>query len=294
MYGKLLLLGGAAVLFFVLFMIGCAPKQLRPEPGSVAEKIYNAAPAKATARPAKARKILVFYLCKGYYHESIPIANKAIELMGEKTGAYSAVFSKDMKMFDAKKLAEFDAILFNNTTHLDFNEPGQRKALMDFVKSGKGIIGLHAATDNFYKWPEAADMIGGQFVAHPWGAGGVWGVKNYEPNHPLNAAFKGEGFKVKDEIYRQKRMSSVENRRILLTLDLNDPATRNAKGVMESDVDMPISWIRDYGKGRVFFCGLGHNNEVFYRPAILQHCLDGIQFALGDLKADATPVKEGK
>jgi hypothetical protein len=89
-------------------------------------------------------------------------------------------------------------------------------------------------------------------------------------------------------------MSSVENRRILLTLDLNDPATRNAKGVMESDVDMPISWIRDYGKGRVFFCGLGHNNEVFYRPAILQHCLDGIQFALGDLKADATPVKEGK
>ena len=272
---------------------GGSPKQLEPVSDEVTAKIEAAVPEKATVKPAKSRKILVFWLCKGWYHESIPVTNKAIELMGKKTGAYDVVFSDDMNMFDAKKLAEFDAILFNNTTHLDFNGPGQREALMDFVKGGKGIIGLHAATDNFYTWPEAAEMMGGQFVAHPWTAGGVWAVKNYEPNHPLNAAFKGEGFKVKDEIYRQKRMSAVENRRILLTLDLNDPATRNAKGVMESDVDMPISWIRDYGKGRVFFCGLGHNNEIYYRPAILQHELDGIQFALGDLKADATPtVKE--
>ena len=294
MYGKLLLLGGAAVLFFVLFMIGCAQTQLPPVPASILEKIDKAVPAKATRPPAKARKILVFYLCKGYYHESIPVANKTIELMGKKTGAYDAVFSKDMKMFDAKKLAGFDAILFNNTTKLDFNEPGQREALMDFVKGGKGIIGLHAATDNFYTWPEAAEMMGGLFVAHPWTANGVWAIKDYEPNNPLNAAFKGEGFKLRDEIYRQKKLGPVENRRILLALDLNDPATKNAKGAMESDRDMPVSWIRDYGKGRVFFCGLGHNNEVFYRPAILQHCLDGIQFALGDLKVDATPVKESK
>ena len=133
-------------------------------------------------------------------------------------------------MFTAKKLAGFDAVVFNNTTKLDFNEPGQRKALMDFVKGGKGIIGIHAATDNFYTWPEAAEMMGGLFVAHPWTAGGTWAIKNVEPNHPLNAAFKGEGFKIKDEIYRQKRLKLVENRRILLTLDLDDPATKSAKG----------------------------------------------------------------
>jgi type 1 glutamine amidotransferase len=271
-----------------------SPKELKQVSDEIAAKIESAAPEKAIAKPAKARKILVFWLCKGFFHESIPVANKAIELMGKKTGAYDAVFSDDMNMFDAKKLAEFDAILFNNTTKLDFNEPGQRQALMDFVKGGKGIIGLHAATDNFYNWPEAAEMMGGLFVSHPWTAGGVWAIKDYEPNHPLNAAFKGEGFKIKDEIYRQKKMSETENRRILLTLDLDDPATKNAKGAMESDRDMPVSWLRDYGKGRVFFCGLGHNNEVFCRPAILQHVLDGIQFALGDLKVDATVVKESK
>jgi uncharacterized protein len=271
-----------------------SPKELKPVSGELTAKIESAAPEKATAKPAKARKILVFWLCKGFFHESIPVANKAIEVMGKKAGAYDVVFSDDMNMFDAKKLAEFDAILFNNTTKLDFNQPGQRQALMDFVKGGKGIIGLHAATDNFYNWPEAAEMMGGQFNGHPWGASGTWAIKDYEPNHPLNAAFKGEGFKVRDEIYRQKKLSPVENRRILLTLDLEDPATKNAKGAMESDRDMPVNWIKDYGKGRIFFCGLGHNNEIFYHSAILRHCLDGIQFALGDLKVDATPVKEGK
>jgi type 1 glutamine amidotransferase len=292
-----------AVIIFLFVVIGFfnrnvladgSPKELKPVSDDITAKIEAATPATTTAKPAKARKILVFWLCKGFYHESIPVANKAVELIGKKTGAYDVVFSDDMNMFDAKKLAEFDAILFNNTTKLEFNEPGSKDALMDFVKSGKGIIGLHAATDNFYKWPAAAEMIGGQFVSHPWTSGGVWAVKNYEPNHPLNAAFKGEGFKIKDEIYRQKKMSEVENRRILLVLDMNDPATKNAKGAMESDNDMPISWIRDYGKGRVFFFGLGHNNEIFYRPALMQHVLDGIQFALGDLKVDAKPVKEGK
>jgi len=292
---------GIVILIMGCFMFGVrtvfadgSPKQLRPVTDAETAKIEAALPDQATAKPAKARKILIFWLCKGYYHESIPVANKAIELMGKKTGAFDAVFSDDMNVFDVNKLAEFDAVIFNNTTKLEFNEPGQRQALMDFVKGGKGIIGIHAATDNFYNWREAAEMMGGQFNGHPWGASGTWVIKDFEPNHPLNAAFEGKGFKVRDEIYRQKRLSSVENRRILLTLDLDDPATRNAKGVLESDRDMPVSWIRDYGKGRVFFCGLGHNNEIFANKAILKHYLDGIQFALGDIKVDAAPVKESK
>jgi len=281
------------VVLCVVFVNGCgtpSSKQLRQLSAKETQKMEQVIPSKAKAKPAKPRKILVFWLCKGYFHESIPVANKAIELMGKKTGAFKVVFSDDMNMFNAKKLAEFDAVLFNNTTKLEFNEPGRRQALMDFVKGGKGIIGIHAATDNFYDWPEAAEMIGGQFVSHPWTSNGTWAIKNVEPNHPLNAAFGGEGFKIKDEIYRVKQLSSPENRRILLALDLNDPATRNAKGAEESDRDMPVSWVRNYGKGRVFFCGLGHNNEIFFNPAIMKHCLDGIQFALGDLAVDATPV----
>ena len=67
---------------------------------------------------------------------------------------------------------------------------------------------------------------------------------------------------------------------------MNDPATKNAKGAMESDKDMPISWIRDYGKGQGILLRLRHNNEVIF--IVLQFCsmyLDGIQFALGDLNS---------
>ncbi len=293
--------GLIAVSIFVLSVIiaGSAsgvgsPAKLRELTAKESAKMEQVIPTEAKAKPEHKRKILVFWLCKGYFHDSIPVINEAIELMGKKTGAYEAVLSDDMNEFSAEKLAGYDAVLFNSTTRLDFKEPSQRQALMDFVKGGKGIIGIHAASDNFYNWPEAADMLGGQFVAHPWTAGGTWAIKNADPNNPINSVFKGEGFKIRDEIYRQKKLRPVENRRILLTLDLDDPATRNAKGVEESDRDMPVSWIKNYGKGRVFYCGLGHNNEVFFRPAVLQHCLDGIQFALGDLKVDATPVTESK
>ncbi len=272
-----------------------SPKELRPlKTKEVALMEKAMSDVKARATPAKPRKILVFWLCKGYFHECIPVANKALELMGEKTGAFEAVTSDDMAMFTPEKLAEFDAVVFNSTTQLEFEDPNQRQALMDFVRGGKGIIGLHAATDNFYSWPEAAEMMGGTFVAHPWTAGGTWAIKNADPNHPLNEAFEGRGFKIRDEIYRIKQLNLRQNCRVLLTLDLDDEATRSAKGVEESDRDMPVSWIRNFGQGRVFYCGLGHNNRVYCNPAVLQHYLDGIQFALGDLDVDASLAAGGQ
>jgi uncharacterized protein len=59
---------------------------------------------------------------------------------------------------------------------------------------------------------------------------------------------------------------------------------------VSDDGEYPISWVRSYGKGRVFYMSLGHDADVFWNPAILQHFLAGIQFALGDLKADARPT----
>ena len=56
-----------------------------------------------------------------------------------------------------------------------------------------------------------------------------------------------------------------------------------------ADSDNAIAWIKEHGKGRVFYCSLGHNKHIFWDPVLLQFYLDGIQYALGDLKADATP-----
>jgi len=211
------------------------------------------------------------------------------------------VCTDDYSIFTPDKLAQFDAVCLNNTTHLKFNPketPERCKALMDFVKSGKGIVGIHAATDNFYDWPEGMEMMGGKFTGHPWGGGGTWAIKIDEPDHPLTAAFKGKGFKINDEIYRtEPPLYSREKQLVLMSLDMSDPTTRNVNGFKPTDIDTGIAWIKTWGKGRMFYCSLGHNDHLLWNPAILQHYLDGIQFALGDYKVDTTPkpnVSSGK
>jgi type 1 glutamine amidotransferase len=182
-------------------------------------------------------------------------------------------------------LGEFDAVMFNNTTQLKFENEKWRSALMDFVKSGKGICGIHAATDNFPRWPEAAAMMGGLFAGHPWGGGGTWAVQIEGPDHPVNQGFAGKGFWIKDEIYKMRDPYSRENLRILVGLDMTKKENKPGR----PDNDNAISWIREFESGKVFYCSLGHNNHIFWTPDVLKHYLDGIQYAMGDLEADATP-----
>lgn len=252
------------------------------------QKMEAAMPAKPVATPKQPRKLLVFNLCKGFKHGSIAHWDKALEIMGKKTGAFEVVVSGDMAMFKAENLNKFDAVCLNNTTRLGFEAPELRKSLMDFIKGGKGIIGIHAATDNFYKWPEAAKMMGGQFCGHPWGSGDTVAIKIDDAEHPLMAPYKGKGFKVKDEIYRTKPpLYSRDKQRVLMSLDMTDEATHKKAG--PEDTDIGISWVKSYGKGRLFYCSLGHNNHLTWDPALLQHYLAGIQFALGDFPVDTKP-----
>lgn len=264
-------------------------RSLKVEEGQLL-KLSEALPEKAKAMPAKPRKILIYWGCWGACHGAIPLANTAMEDMGERTGAYTSEVTNDPAVFTPEKLAAFDVILLNNSTRMQVDE-AQRAAIMEFVKSGKGIIGIHAATDNFYDWPEAAEMMGGLFRGHPWKSDGTWAVKIDEPQHPLCKAFDGKGFLVKEEIYRFRNHDSRsqhtprETLRLLVSLDM----TKQRNQLEKVPDENAIAWIRQWGKGRVFYCSLGHNAEVFFDRRILQFYLDGIQYALGDLEADATP-----
>ena len=264
--------------------------------------IAEAVPSKATAKPAKARKILAMYRCEGFIHTSIPFGNEALSQMAEKTGAYSIDLVDTYDVFTAENLAKYDVLLFNNTTHLK-PDAAQQKAILDFVNGGGGIVGIHAAADNFGGWDEGVAMIGGIFNGHPWGAGGKWAFKNEDPKHPLNAAFGGKGFWHTDEIYWYKPESfqGRERLRVLLSLDMSKEANRkpldNEKTKAQlttspEKVDVAVSWCRKIGEGRLFFTNLGHRDDTFWNPAVMQHLLDGIQFALGDLEADTTPSAE--
>lgn len=276
-----------SVLFCSLILTVVLSAAEAPVPAGDIAKIEAAVPAKATVQPAKPRKLLVVNTCKGFYHDSIPYVAKAIEIMGQKTGAYTATVTQDSALFQPDKLKEFDAVCFNNTTGTLFDDAALKESLLSFVRGGKGVVGIHAATDCFYEWTEYGQMMGGYFNGHPWNED--VGVKIDEPKHPLNAAFNGQGFVVADEIYQFKAPYSRDMLRVILSLDPNK-TNMNKGGMNRPDGDYAVSWLRSFGEGRSFYCSLGHRKEILWNKPVLQHYLDGIQFALGDLKADASPL----
>jgi len=272
-------------------------------------KITAAAPTKPRAVPAKPRTLLVFSRSWGYKHTAIPYGKKALEILGKKTGAFEAVFADDDSMFEPSKLKQFDAVFFNNTnneiflpenfTELPATEQDKakrrdqmlKKSFSNFISSGKGLAVIHAGIATFRQWPEFGDIVGARFDNHPWEAGSTVTLKIDDPSHPVSAAFKSPTFVVTDEVYQLKAPYSRDNVRVLLSIDADKttiPLNR-ISAVHRHDNDFAISYVKRYGKGRVFYCALGHHHELFWNPVILQHYLDGIQFVLGDLKADTTP-----
>ena len=94
-----------------------SPEKLRPLKDEEVAKIKDAMPTQPVAKPAKTRKMLVFWRCEGFYHGVIPVANKALEIMGEKTGAFDVtVVTDDYSVFTADTLKQFDIVCLNNTT----------------------------------------------------------------------------------------------------------------------------------------------------------------------------------
>jgi hypothetical protein len=241
----------------------------------------------APAVPAQAeRSLLIFNLAKGFVHESIPWVDFTITRMGEKTGAFRAVVSSDTTLFQPGRLAEFDAVLFNNTSGEPFTDPDLQSNLLEFVRGGGGVVGIHGATTAFVEWPEFGDLMGGYFVNHPWNEEVTLRIE--EPGHPLMAPFPADRYVVADEIYQFREPYSRNRLRVLVSVDTVD-LDLEREGVQREDGDFAVSWVRSEGAGRVFYCSLGHRFEIFTDPTILAHWLAGIQYALGDLEAEDTP-----
>jgi type 1 glutamine amidotransferase len=261
---------------------------------SKAEKIAAALPTENPAVPKKARKLLVFSKTAGFRHGSIPTGIEAMQQMAAKTEAFEVTATEDDAWFEADKLKDFDAVLFLNTTGEVFKskeeerEDRLKKNLADFVKNGGGLAGIHSATDTYKNWKEFNDMMGGAFAGHPWHE--KVRLKNLDPRHPLTAAFEGKSFDVTDEIYQfREDTASPDERRMLLAL--SGEVEDTGKGKFGKDGLYPISWLDSYEKGRIFYCSLGHRDEIYWNPVIMKHYLAGLQYALGDLEADATPAK---
>ncbi len=270
-------------------------------------KIESLAPTKPRVEPKAPRKVLVFSLATGYKHSVIPHAKVVLDVLAS-TGAFEVVHSVDIDDFAPEKLNGFDAVVLNNTCsrspkrnmfldvlarRKDMTDAQRaaraeelEKSLLDFVASGKGLVGVHGGIVFLNSSPRFNELIGGSFIRHPRRQKIT--LKLVEPDHPLVAAFKGETFTHNDEPYLFKYAKGGKDLRPLLEMDLTSLDKKTQKEIGKER--RYVSWIKKYGKGRVFFVSPSHQPKSYESARMLQFYLDGIQYALGDLPCDDTPA----
>lgn len=209
----------------------------------------------------------------------------AIYNMGRESGLWDTMLRTDTELITKKDLGRntktldyYDAIVFANTTsELDLDD-SQKKDMMSFIKEeGKGFVGIHAAMDTNYKWPEYGEMIGGWFDQHPWSTFNA-PIINEDPNFPAVRHFP-KAFVKYDEIYQAKEWSR-DKLNVLLSLDPNKLNYDNPR-VHRKDHDFAVAWAKSYGKGRVFYSTLGHTQESWSDPDIRKMYFEAIKWVLG-------------
>src|SRR5277367_831068 len=151
-----------------VFMQMISPPQSRTPKPEDQKKMEAALPESAPAKPMKPRKVLVLCKAAGFVHSSIPLAAKTVEELGTKTGAWTTDVSYDPSVITADNLKQYDLVFLDNTTGFFLDDPdgaitaARKKALLSFVRSGKGLAGIHAASDSYHQakdGPEIGGMI---------------------------------------------------------------------------------------------------------------------------------------
>jgi type 1 glutamine amidotransferase len=360
-------------------------------PQTAVDAMMAARPTTPGAKPLRTRKVLVLAHtgAGGFVHASIPLAARTVEALGNQGNLWTTTVTYDAADITRNNLKQYDAIFLDSTTacFLDDKDPAvtaaRRSAFLDFVRSGKGIAGIHAATDAYHtdciaaeaaasrgssgpnlnamvladrlvtagdkdhndtvsrqewtaladdwfrkldtgntgkisqadfvahfnsllpplsprvgaeakpvlQWPEYNKLIGGYFKFH-WPDPQLIYVKIDDPNSPLTAMFHGKEFEIHDETYTFAQHSfSRRNVHVLTSIDYDkmSPADKAKEANPRTDADYALSYIRREGQGRVFYEGHGHSYRVYAMTPMLEHLRAGIQYALGDLKADDSP-----
>ena len=205
--------------------------------------------------------------------------------MSDKSEAFDVVFSNSDKDFTTENLAEYQAVFLNNTSAIEraFSN-ASRKALIEFVGNGGGLAAIHAVADG--GWSQFTRLLGARADGHPWKGNKTWKIRVEDPGHPLMSSFDGEDFEIRDELYRFRDYDRGRLR-VLMSVDTQASPRVNKH---RQDGDHALSWIREHGKGRVFYSALGHNASTLRNPAVLGHWLAGVQYVLGNLEASAQSI----
>ena len=250
--------------------------------------------------PNSKKLLAVADVQSGFHHDSISHALATVEQIGRKANAYVTVIRTDSQLItkgqivgkgryegrgvNARTLDFYDAIFMLPSGFGTMSEQ-QKKELLAFVHDeGKGLVVGHATGVAFTDWPEFGEMVGGYMDSE----------FNYnarviveDPSFPGANAFGGNTFMFNDQHPVFKAPYGRDKVRVIMRLDPDSLDEKNR--ARRPDGDFPVVWAKQYGKGRVFNVGWGHPDTTWDDPRFQQMMLEGIKWAMGVTKADATP-----
>ena len=238
---------------------------------------------------AELTNVLVFSKTGGFRHDSIDEGIAAIQSLGAANG-FTVTATEDATAFTDQNLAQFDVVVFLSTTG-EVLDASQQTAFENYIRSGGGFAGIHAASDTEYSWPWYGELIGGYFRNHPAGTptasvdiedadepstSGVperWTRTDewYNFQHPVTPAVNGNTT-IADYSPRARQVH------VLATVDESTYGEDDGNSI---DDDHPVAWCSDFDGGRSWYTAMGHTAASFSDPDFLDHLLGGLQTAAG-------------
>lgn len=270
-------------------------------------KIESMIPEPTGFAQKKKKELLIFSLHTGFKHWTIPHTEAVMKLIAEKSGNFNVTVTKDISFFEKNRLKTFDVVLLNNNCSVSprrdmfwdvLNEdPSLSEArklekaqqlernLINFVRKGNGLVLMHGGIVMQNNSLEFSEMAGGSFDYHPQQQ--ELHLRLVDPDHPLVADFDPEGFSHIDEPYFFKNAYFRYNFKPLLYVELDKIQMKRKR---PSDTIKYVSWIKRYGKGRVFYSSPSHNAQSMENPQLLAFFNKGLNYAAGLINCDDAPI----
>ena len=299
---RLLLIGSfiAALMFVSLGTASMLAQATPPAAQTPGQGRGGAGGGQADPWPNIKKLLAVADVQSGFHHDSISHALATVEQIGRKANAFVTMIRTDSQLItkgqivgrdryegrgvNARTLDYYDAIFMLPSGFGTMSEQ-QKKELLAFVHDeGKGLIVGHATGVAFTNWPEFGEMVGG-YMDSEFNANAKIIVE--DPAFPGAMAFGGTTFMFNDQHPVFKEPYSRDKVHVIMRLDPDSLDEKNR--ARRKDGDFPVVWAKQYGKGRVFNVGWGHPDTTWDNPQFQAMMLEGIKWAMGVTKADATP-----
>ena len=251
---------------------------------ALAAGTFTASPASAADAPYD---VLIFSKTAGFRHDAIPVGIQTIRDLGAANN-FTVTATEDAAAFTTGNLAQYEAVVFLNTTGDVLNDT-QQTAFESYVRGGGGYVGVHAAADTEYSWPFYGNLVGAYFNSHP----AIQQVTSrVQDRGHASTAHLPQAWTRTDELYNYST-NPRSTAHVLATLDESTYSGGNM------GADHPIAWCKTVDSGRSWYTGFGHTQASYGEANFRNHLLGGLRYASNRAKADCraesgyTPIYNG-